>query len=59
MVYLADDGDWIHSAIVVEEPKPPLQAPRVVSKWGVGPEYIHFANQCPYNYSHAKIYRVQ
>jgi hypothetical protein len=40
VVYYGDDGDPSHSGNVVEN-APPLFVPRIVSKWGKGPELVH------------------
>lgn len=58
MVYYGEDGDAEHSAIVVSKPDPDLGVPWVVSKWGKSGEYVHRANQCPYNYGNVICYRV-
>lgn len=55
----AEDGDLEHSGIVVQAPCPPLFVPRVWSKWGVGAEVIHAANNCPYDFSQARYYRIR
>jgi hypothetical protein len=59
IIYYGDDGDVEHSGLVIEKANPPIQPPMIVSKWGKGPEYIHSANQCPYDFSQAKFYRVK
>lgn len=58
VLYFAEDGDAEHSGIVVGEPDEVFGIPRVVSKWGKGGEFVHRANQCPYNFAGAKYYRV-
>ncbi len=55
----ADDGDLEHSGIVIEAPSPPLFVPRVWSKWGVGAEVTHAANDCPYDFSQVRYYRIR
>lgn len=55
----ADDGDFEHSGVVVEPPTAPLFVPRVWSKWGSGAEAVHFANDCPYDFSQARYYRIR
>ena len=55
----AEDGDIEHSGIVVHAPEPPLLIPRVWSKWGFGAEVVHFANDCPYDFSQAQYYRIR
>src|SRR6267142_1944590 len=44
-----EDGDFEHSGVITDAPKPPLFVPKVWSKWGFGAEVIHFANDCPYD----------
>ena len=58
IIYYADDGDAEHSGIVIEEAKGPLNIPKIISKWGQLEEYIHFANDCRYNFAKAKYYRM-
>ncbi|SRR6266404_2607399 len=58
MLYFADDGDVEHSAIIVEKPSVPFNIPMVCSKWGCHWEVIHWANDCPYNMSQARYYRI-
>ena len=58
IVYYGADGDPEHSGIVVSEPKE-LGIPMVVSKWGALPEFVHWANQCPYSFQKAKFYRIE
>jgi hypothetical protein len=55
----ADDGDIEHSGIVIEPPNDPLFQPRVWSKWGFGAEVIHYAGQCPYDFSQPRYYRIR
>lgn len=60
MVYYdAESGDIEHSGIVVQPQLNATTPPIVVSKWGKSGEYIHYAPQCPYDYTHAKCYRVE
>jgi len=58
IVYCSDDGDIEHSGIVLSEPNG-LSIPLVVSKWGNSPEFVHWANQCPYSFQNALIYRIE
>ena len=48
-----------HTAIVVQEPDPMLQIPRVIAKWAAGPEVIHYANYGGYDFSTARLFRVK
>ena len=59
ILYFDEDGDIEHSGIVVSRPQATLKVPQVVSKWGKFQEVIHWASQCPYNYSTAKYYRIK
>lgn len=58
IIYYANDGDAEHSGIVLSEPKE-LGIPMVVSKWGSFPEFVHWANQCPYSFQNAVFYRIE
>ena len=59
MLYFAESGDVEHSGIVVEKPTATtLNIPLVYSKWGGFWEVIHWANDCPYDMSRAKYYRI-
>lgn len=60
LLYISTEySDIEHSAIVIEAPsEDTLQIPKVVSKWGKGPEVIHYANNCPYDFSVARYFRV-
>ncbi len=55
----SEDGDIEHSGIVVEVPRPPLFVPKIWSKWGFGAEVVHYANNCPYDFSQARYYRIR
>lgn len=57
IIYFSD-GDVEHSGVVIEEPISPLYVPKVVSKWSCHAEFIHFANDCPYDKSNIKYYRI-
>ena len=61
VLYVADDGDIEHSGIVITRPTDhqasPFGIPRVLSKWGTFVERLHWANQCPYNFSRAEYHR--
>lgn len=58
IVYFDDRGDVEHSGFVLEKPKPPVYYPRIVSKWGHGPEATHFANHCPYSLGDVHYFRI-
>lgn len=62
-IYIKDDGDIEHSAIVVGtrdeitlEAK--LKTVYVVSKWGKYCEAVHAVGECPYRWNTIKYYRV-
>jgi hypothetical protein len=59
IIYFSIDGDAEHSGIVISEPNNHFLIPLVLSKWGQLEEYIHYANQCPYNFANAKYYRLR
>lgn len=59
IIYFSDDGDAEHSGVVISEPESLFNIPFVISKWGQLEEYIHPANQCPYNFANAKYYRIE
>jgi len=59
ILYFADDGDCEHSGLVVKPPASDSLGVAIVrSKWAKYRELIHRANQCPYNFSKAKYFRV-
>ncbi len=58
VLYFSDDGDIEHSGIVVSEPDPTFKIPQVLSKWGKYSEIIHRANNCPYDKSRIRYFRV-
>lgn len=58
-LYYGDEGNVIHSAIVVEGPtQQAYGVPMVISKWGKYKELIHRAKQCPYAMGYVKYYRT-
>lgn len=60
LLYLAMDGDIEHSAVVLSRPaESDFGIPLVLSKWGHYKELIHVASRCPYDYQHAKYYRLR
>lgn len=58
ILYFAEDGDIEHSGIVISRPDSVLHIPKVYSKWGRYREAIHYANDCEYDFSQTKYYRV-
>lgn len=56
--YREEDGEIIHSGIVVSCPDRQLGVPMVCSKWGKGPETIHSLMDCPYRGARVSYYRV-
>lgn len=52
------NGDVEHSGIVIEEPKAPLYIPLIFSKWSCHAEFIHYVNDCPYDPSNIKYFRI-
>lgn len=53
-----DSGEIEHTGIVVEMGTAPLFIHRICSKWGAGPEMIHWANDCPYKDTELRYYRI-
>lgn len=58
ILYYSDEGEIEHSGIVIEVPVRPFP-PRILSKWGMGPEVIHPASFCPYEPRDLRYYRVR
>lgn len=58
IVLYFSEGDVEHTAIVVEPPRQGIFLPLVVSKWGDFVEYVHYANNCPYDSSNLLYYRA-
>ena len=58
ILYFSEDGDIMHSAIVISKPDNHLKIPQVLSKWGKYKEIIHVANNCPYDFN-VEYYRVK
>lgn len=59
ILYYGEDGDIEHSGVVIEPPiEEKLNVPKVYSKWGKYAEVIHLANNCPYNFSEVRYFRV-
>lgn len=60
ILYFSNTGDVEHSGIVVVGPsQAALNVPTIISKWGIYCEFIHAANNCPYNYPHVNYYRIK
>lgn len=60
IIYYSETGDIEHSGIIITPPlTESLGVPKVCSKWGKYAELIHWANQCPYDFSRAKYYRIK
>lgn len=60
VLFISEQGDMEHSAIVIEPPEPDTALmPKVVSKWGEFIEYVHYANHCPYDCSNLRYFRVE
>lgn len=57
VLYISENGDYEHSGIIVSEPDKHTPFPRVVSKWGRGPEMIHYLHDCPYSSVFVKYFR--
>ncbi|RLB99584.1 MAG: hypothetical protein DRI57_33400 [Deltaproteobacteria bacterium] len=55
------EGDFEHSGIVLNVPSKNdyIKIPVVCSKWGCWSEVIHYANNCPYDFSQTKYYRIK
>lgn len=58
VLYVTPTGDIEHSGVVVERPKPPLMHARVLSKWGLWREVLHWEYACPYDKTEVRFYRV-
>lgn len=59
IVLYFSNGDIEHSGVVISKPiQETLGIPKVYSKWGSYCEVIHFANNCPYDSSNLRYYRV-
>ena len=58
VLYFSKDGDIEHSGIVIEKPEPPFYIPKIVSKWATHAEFIHYANDCPYEKTNIKYFRI-
>jgi hypothetical protein len=59
IMYYGSDGDFEHSGLVIEPPKPEsLNVPKVRSKWAKYRELIHMGNCCPYDFSNVKYFRL-
>lgn len=58
VLYVGSDGDVEHSAVVVSLPDNVFSVVHVVSKWGLGLEYVHAVNDSPYDCTRLEYYRV-
>jgi hypothetical protein len=58
IIYYAPDGDIEHSGLIIEKANE-LKVPKVLSKWGMLYEVIHYAFLCPYNTENIHYYRCQ
>jgi hypothetical protein len=60
VLYVADDGDVEHSAVLVTPARDSLSRwPVVVSKWGNFTEYVHDLHLCPYNAMSVEYWRIE
>jgi len=59
VIYIAtESGDITHSGIVVDvNDNFGIRTPRIISKWGTMPEFIHLIHECPYPDTIKKYYR--
>ncbi len=55
------EGDFEHSGVVISTPSNDdyIKIPIICSKWGCYSEVIHYANNCPYDFSQTKYYRIK
>lgn len=59
VVYIGPNGDIEHSGVVMDVDKSALvPTPKVLSKWGVAHEVVHFLRDCPYASTNVEFYRV-
>lgn len=58
VIYVAEDGDFEHSGIVVSSIDSTFKVPWVVSKWGKYREVLHWEHVTPYTYADVRYYRV-
>lgn len=57
VLYIAENGDVDHSGIVVDVNENfGIRTPKIISKWGTMPEFIHLVHQCPYDFKTVKKY---
>jgi hypothetical protein len=57
VLYMNDDGGITHSGLVLELVGP-YKVPRILSKWGGGPEAVHLSTDVPQLYGRIlKYYR--
>ena len=59
ILYLGSMGDVQHSGLVVAKAPPDMpHFPLVWSKWGIGPDVIHWANRAPYDLQDLRFFRI-
>jgi hypothetical protein len=49
------NGDAEHSGVVLEKPG---LIPKLLSKWGNAQEFVHWANDCPYDPADIRYFRM-
>jgi hypothetical protein len=59
ILYRGDKGDIEHSGMIVNVPDNNFGIPKIISKWGKFKEFVHMANQCPYNYFNITFHRIK
>ena len=60
IVYVSpENGEIVHTGVVVDPSPTLIGVPRIWSKWGRGPEVLHSAQDCPYPYSRTSYYRIR
>jgi len=47
VIYRSYDGEIDHSGVVLDSNQGSLDGPLILSKWGAGPEVIHWVNNVP------------
>ncbi len=58
VLYIEENGDITHSGIVIDvNDNFGIRTPRIISKWGTMPEFIHLIHECPYPNTTKKYYR--
>ncbi len=59
IIYRSASGDVEHSGVVISIPRDSINNPQIVSKWGKFSEKIHWMNDCPYDSSYVKYFRIK